>query len=382
MSKGGGGVGKVFSKVAKTVMKVAPIVLAVAAVVFTAGAGLAAMGAISSTSLLGGGLGAAMTGLTGAMGMSGTLAGVVAGGLTQAAYGSVLGGVMSGITGGNVMKGMQMGAVTGAITGGITGGLGGNIDPIGSGLSKMGEAAGPGAATGGDIIAGGGGADVLAGGSEGLGAAADAASPGAFSSATGADAAAAGLSNYGPATQSVQAFEAGGGAALSGAGDAAAAGLSNYGPATSSVQAFEAAGGGAAFQAGPGAAYNSGGGLLGFVNRNPELVGKVGGGLAEGAMRGMAAGDSAEALENAARIRTEGEMQLEASKRAGINANYQNVQGGGLLTQQNMGYLEGQNGTRPTPGQRFDPGSYRGQWVYSQAQGRVVWVPNGQPATA
>lgn len=363
MSGGSGGIGKVFSKVAKTVMKVAPIVLAVAAVVFTAGAGLAAMGVISSTSLLGGGLGAAMTGLAGSMGLSGTLAGVVAGGLTQAAYGSVIGGAISGITGGDVMKGMQMGALSGAVTGGITGGLGGTIDPIGEGIKSMGSGADMVGGAGDEILAGSGGGDALQFAADGS--VVPDAAPGAFTSGNTSMLANSTVdANSGAAWASQYGSEA-----ARAATTAANAAPGAFNPATAMMNSPAEAFSGA----------TSGGGLLtgvsGFVERNPDLVGKVGGGLAEGAMRGMAAGDSADALKEAAAIKSQGDMDMERAKQEQIASNYSNPSGGGLLTQQNIGYMQGQDGTRPTPTQRFDGRSYGGQWVYDQKVGRIVFHP-------
>lgn len=374
---GGGSIGKVFSKVVKTVVKVAPVVLAAAAVVFTAGAGLAAMGALSSTSLLGGGLGAAMTSMVGAMGATAgsTLASVMAGALTSAAYGSVLGGAMAGIGGGNVMKGMQMGAVTGAVTGGVTAGLGGPIDAIGDGIKSLGTDAGTGLSVGPANVTGldpsyaanPGSAGVQGVTTEALGAAPD------LTGGAGADfvGGAAGdmlqpAANGAPDGVASATGAPGGhnvGGPVAPVSDYAEA-LRDYNIQTATNTLNEIAGKGPA---------NTG--LLSFMEKHPQMTGQAVGGAFQGAGNYFGAADSAESKTKSAEMEAQGNLDLLAARKAAVEANYNNVGSGGLLTQGGMTYMQGQDGTRPTPAQRFDPRAYAGQWQYDPTKGRVVYVP-------
>ncbi|WP_298725761.1 hypothetical protein [uncultured Ferrovibrio sp.] len=107
------------------------------------------------------------------------------------------------------------------------------------------------------------------------------------------------------------------------------------------------------------------GGLLKWMERNQTLVGNVVSGGAQGLIKGMAAEDSGEAYERAIR-----------SRQDIINQNYSGT-GRGLLTDENMAYLQNQP-ARPTPGQRFDPRTYGGQYVFDSDLGRIVFVPNQQ----
>ncbi len=119
MSKVIKGIRKVFKKVAKVVKKIAPIALAAAAIYFTVGG---AAGATAGSSL------------TGSLGLTGTLGGVVSGAVTQAGYGSLIGGALSKAQGGSFADGAKAGAIGGALTGGITGGM----NPAGAGVQPTG----------------------------------------------------------------------------------------------------------------------------------------------------------------------------------------------------------------------------------------------------
>ena len=368
----GGGIGKVFSKVVKVFTQVAPIVLAAAAVVFTAGAGLAAMEVISSTSLLGGGLGAAMSATAGSLGLAGTTAGsVLAGALTSAAYGSAIGGVFSAVSGGNVMKGMQMGALTGAVTGGVTGGFSG---PLSEGAGFATNASGEFGAT-----------------------------QGAIDFGAKIDPISNTLKDWGSATPAAPTPSMDGGSAVAPAGDPGnfasqmqqSAGLPPTTPAapsaaaTASTPATTSTGqianpavtGGTAA---PVATSSSGGGLLSgvgdFITKNPSVAGSVVGGVMQGGGNYLAGAETAEAQKQATADLVNGRMAADQAKTDQIAANYSNVQGGGLLTQADTAYAAAQNGTRPTPTQKYDPRAYNGQWVYDSKQGKIVFVQNAATA--
>ena len=371
----GGGIGKVFSKVVKVFTKVAPIVLAAAAVVFTAGAGLAAAGVISSTSLLGGGLGAAMSATAGSLGLAGTTAGsVLAGALTSAAYGSAIGGVFSAVSGGDVMKGMQMGALTGAVTGGVTGGFSG---PLSEGAGFATNASGEFGATQGAIDFGSK-IDPIGNFAKDFGS----------KFADGSAGPAAG--SYGPGSfeynPSAMPSTTG---ATTGAADMSAPVMQPSATATASTPATTSTG----QIANPPVTSTgqitttpstSGGGLLSqigdFANKNPGVVGSVVGGVMQGGGNYLAGVETAEAQKQATEDLVNGRIAADQAKADQIAANYSNVQGGGLLTQADTAYATAQNGTRPTPTQKYDPRAYNGQWVYDSKQGKIVFVQNAATA--
>jgi len=113
----------------------------------------------------------------------------------------------------------------------------------------------------------------------------------------------------------------------------------------------------------------NGGGLFtqgGWVERNGALLGQAAGGLGQGII-GLA--DSQGDAESGDR-RAELWLARDQAERDAITANYSGA-GAGLLTPENMAYLQGQP-QRPTPAQRFDPATYGGQYVYDPQLGRIV----------
>jgi hypothetical protein len=119
------------------------------------------------------------------------------------------------------------------------------------------------------------------------------------------------------------------------------------------------------------AAAPSGGGLLskgGWLERNQAIVG-LGGQAVAGVGQGLIAGAKSE-------DEAESKLALEREKAARIRANYGNL-GPGLLKPEDVAHVQEQAGTRPTPGQRFDPRTYGGRWVYNTESRRVEYVPTG-----
>jgi hypothetical protein len=107
-------------------------------------------------------------------------------------------------------------------------------------------------------------------------------------------------------------------------------------------------------------------GLLSVINRNPGLATVAGSAIA-GVGSGLLKGAEADATEQA-------RLKAQREERAAISGNYSPA-GAGLLRQSTV-----QTGPYPTPGQRFDPRSYSGQYVYDPAKGRIVFVPNAEAA--
>lgn len=119
-------IGKVFKKVTNsTVGKVVGGALGIGALVFTGGAALGLGG------IFAGGFGGAVTGLTGALGLTGAAGSIITGAITQAGYGALLGGALGAVTGGDPLEAAAGGALVGAATGGVSGGLGLPTDPLG-----------------------------------------------------------------------------------------------------------------------------------------------------------------------------------------------------------------------------------------------------------
>tara|TARA_B100002003_G_scaffold213404_2_gene211059 strand:+ start:1 stop:876 length:876 start_codon:yes stop_codon:yes gene_type:complete len=128
-------IGKFFKRVtSSTVGKIIGGALLVGAAVFTGGA------ALGLAPLAGGWAGAAGS-LAGSLGLTGTIGSAITGALTHAGYGTLIGGGLSAITGGDVLEGAATGALGGAVTGGITGGLSGTTGGLGSGLTETAETA-------------------------------------------------------------------------------------------------------------------------------------------------------------------------------------------------------------------------------------------------
>lgn len=315
------GIGKIFKKVAKVAKKVLPVALGVGALVFTAGA---AMGVPSMQ----GGWGAAMSSLTKSMGATGALQNVLTGALTQAGYGAVLGAGTAAVMGKDALTGAGYGALGGAATGGVMGAMNLGTDP----LSNIGTDKPLGKGFGAKSVALTGGGPVASPQVGPLG---------------------------GTATDT-----------LAGGTDPALAGQPMR---ISEAEAIAAASGGAsAAPAGP--AYSRG--LLGQREwyDNPMVGGAVMG-LGSGLVNAAAGADDTEAAERKALIWAE----AKADERAWVSANYGNA-GPGLLTRGNNTYI-GNQGARPTPGQRFDPSTYGGQYVYDPASGQVVFVPTPTQVT-
>ena len=101
--------------------------------------------------------------------------------------------------------------------------------------------------------------------------------------------------------------------------------------------------------------------------KDSEVAGHAVGGLGEGMMSMAGSADEAEATRRAAELRLTGE-------REGRQATRENYAGrAGLLTQQPRD--AGAASTLPSPGARFDPRIYGGQYVYNEEERRVVFIP-------
>jgi hypothetical protein len=122
---------------------------------------------------------------------------------------------------------------------------------------------------------------------------------------------------------------------------------------TAGQVASQAAGGAAAPMAGN-AAASSFLGQGGWLERNAGLVGPVVAGLGQGYMAGASSRDEGKAL-----------LKRDNAERKYIAGNY----GTGAVP----GFREAERGTsQRSPTDRFDPATYRGQWVYDRVNQRMV----------
>ncbi len=223
------------------------------------------------------------------------------------------GAALGGVIGGT--KGMETGALTGAVTGGLAGGFGKTGDVIGDAASKF-------------------------------GAPSEAASnlPGTAQSAPGETDLLASAGGTGPAPDVLPS------------------------PTNDLLSPANMPAG----QAMPAVLQRK----TGLVPTNPPKTG-LWNSIKDSSMAGQAIGGIGGALlsgddkdrTNAAKI----DAEAEAAARTRQAGNYANPQG--LLTADQMTYLQNQQ-PRPTPEQRFDPGTYGGRYVYDTAAKKVVFVPN------
>lgn len=215
--------GRVFKKVISVVKKVALPALAIGAVVLTGGAALGLLPSVGS--------------LAGSLGLSAGLTSV----LTSAATSATIGAGLSAVTGGSILKGATAGLITGGVLGGANAALG-----AAKGLGNAAQAAGAGgntastAASFADKVAGAPGLDVISNGS---------------------------LANAGSAVASSSAGGLGMAGKVGGLAASSGAGTALIDPVVSSV-----------------APSASGGGLMGFLNKNPIMGGMVIQGLGQGLM--------------------------------------------------------------------------------------------------
>lgn len=275
-------VGKAFKSVVKVVKKVALPALAIGAVVLTGGA---ALGVLPSIGALGSSLGLS-AGLTGI--------------LSTAAQGATFGALGSLLTGGNPLKGATKGFMLGGVMGGI-GAIGaGAGGPMNAAQSVQGAAQSGGAAAAGGSAASAGSA--MQSGAQAL----------------SVNSAAAGLGSGGI------------GSAMTPAVAAITPSVAQGVAMAPSVAAVPSAGGG---------------GLLGFLNRNPMLAS----GLIQGIGSGLVASEQAKEVRK---------------QREAIAANYGDMSG---LFQLPDGYAaDGQPAAS-----RYDPAVY-GKVKYDPNTGRVV----------
>lgn len=243
--------------------------------------------------------------------------------LSGAISGAAAGGLTSALTGGDIGKGLLFGGVGGAVVGGLKSALG---------MVPEGAAAGG--------------------------------APDASSAANAAQ-------NVGPLSQNVSP-DAIGQAAV---GSPQAFGAGPTIPAAGDALGQAQAGATGAFGSGPAAAaaaspvQTASQGLLGWLERNQTLAGSVISGVGAG-MMGAAKADSDQDVMRLA-------MERDEAERAARRASHDGVGTRGLLTDANLAYMD-QQPQRPTPTQRFDPISYRGEYVYDANLGRIVFVPTGQ----
>jgi len=222
-------IGKVFKKVVKVVKKVALPVLAIGAVALTGGAALGLLPSIGS--------------IAGSLGLSSTLTGI----LSSAAQAATFGAVGSALTGGNILKGATMGFVTGGLMGGLGGALGGTANQAAQAATGATDAAGS--------VANAAGSAGASGASAALPPVAEGAS---FDQAFSPLASQGGSGGLGTASN-----------AAATAAMPTMAGGNVPTVAGNTAQAVQAA---------------NGGGLMGFLNRNPTMSGMILQGLGSGLM--------------------------------------------------------------------------------------------------
>ena len=306
---------KVFKKVVKVAKVILPYVILAAAIYFTAGAAL--------------GIAPTATTFVGGLGLGPTLTPIVAGAATQASYGALIGGGLAAVTGGDIEAGILGGAATGAVTGGITGALAPSLfTPTEPPVGGVGTAPSSGAVSGG--VPGGG-----------------AVTPSGSSSAVGGASATTG----GPLN-------------ILSAPPAVAPG-STF-PATGPVGGVGTAAELAARVAAPQP------GVLGFIERNPELIGQAIGGIGQG----IGSFAEAEAIKEAAKEEGRVSLELQQAEEDRIAANFSGR--GGLLTQSRISPDVGFG--RPLPSQQFNAASVlqrsRGaMWRYNPETGQVELTP-------
>jgi hypothetical protein len=267
------------------------------------------------------GLGAAFLGATGlATGMSATMTTV----LSHAISGSIAGGITSGLTGGDIGKGMLFGGVGGAVTGGVQSALG-NYTTI-PGQTAPGDAAGK------------------------IGVEQGVQSPGEASVA---------VQEIGPPAN----LDTSAGSVGVPAGSAA-----NLHPSAGPADGFVGS------AKGPGGSGGLLGGVGDWIEKNPTAA-TIGASTAiQGIGQGMMASGQAEAATEAA----EASRRAEAEKLAGIRGSHEGMTG--LLNPSTVAATRAGQAPRPTPGQRFDPSVYQGEYIYDPEKGRIIFVPNSAMA--
>lgn len=113
-------------------------------------------------------------------------------------------------------------------------------------------------------------------------------------------------------------------------------------------------------------------GLMGFVDRNPELVG----GMAKGALQAAAAGDGGTGRDYTAAM--EARIAADEALQSRIEQSH-NVSGGLLKPtgEQTTGGLLPKNRWNTS-----ETAYSNGRWVYDEIKGRVVFVPNAPQQAA
>lgn len=400
-------VGSVFRRVVNVVRTIAPYVAMAAAVYFTAGAALAAAPAAGAVA---GGTAAAAAGS--GVAATSTLGTVLASVGESAAIGGALGGGTALLRGQDPLQGMMGGALMGGLTGGVSAGLGGLSSAATTGAGEVAAGAGEAASLGnmtsstmgqnlwsapatgaaeagaslGSSVAEAGIDAAGAGATSTLGNAAGSLSDGLVSSAapsTSAATATAGptvtagqvpampFSNEAPSMLNAEVGNPtimggpGTDPIVSSGGDATDM-LGRYSvnnnsvidqglaraPSESLASTYQNTGRGLLSNAAQTSADQSGGGVLGWVERNQQLVGGVVRGLGEGLMRSQGASDYA----GAAAVNAQSAMD----QRAALSGNYA-LNGRGLIRSTGV-----------------SPPDQSGQWVFDPSVHRYVFVPQGR----
>ncbi len=303
---------KVFKKITKS--KLGQFVVGAAVSYFTAGLGSAVLGA-----------------------MGASLSPVMTTVLSHAISGAATGGIMAAASGGNIGKGLLMGGAGGAIMGGVQSAL--NFTPVpGPAPVKIGPVGSSGLSSG--------QAATLGIGQQAIGAGATTAA-GAGGSLT---------SGVGLAAKSGTGF-----INVSAPG-ATPSHYVGYGVNSNTIPAGTTAMTPAGMVSGTGKT-----GVMGWVERNPDIVGSVASGAVRGGLEMAGAGDGGNDIEAAKRAQIEADEKAQAAQIASHSVS------GGLLQPGTASQP-----TNPTPPQRWDtPGLGRnGKWVYQG--GKVVFVnPTG-----
>lgn len=283
-------IGKAFKAVVKVVKKIALPVLAIGAVVLTGGAALGILPAL-------GGAG----GLLASVGITGTLAGVI----TSAANAAMFGAVGAALTGGNIVKGASLGLLTGGVLGAV-------------GLGIPGPAAGK----------------AVEAGAQGL-----------AQVAQGATETVSGLPPVSAGASFADAFAP----IANGAGSSVATGASAVGGLAQSLSAPVVSSIAPVATAAVPTSAGGLGGLGGFIQSNPVLVGS--------AINGLGAGLSAKA-----------QADQRAAEQQQIRDNYSDTSGLFRLSDQQP------NAQQPNAADYYDTQIYGApkRLVYNQSTGRVV----------
>lgn len=150
-------------------------------------------------------------------------------------------------------------------------------------------------------------------------------------------------------------------------GSSAAGGANTASTTTGGISTPTSPAGGGSVTPPPG-----GSSVLGWIKDNPTVAGQAALGLAQGGFGYLSAKEEAEAAEKS----NQAAMDRQKQSQQYLAANYS---GSGVGLAQPID-TAAQDGTRPTPTQKYDPATYKGRYSYNSATGKVEFVPNSQNA--